>query len=402
MSIVSVAIVLVATPAFSNELVDVRGELEAARSLGSTIDSELSETTATLQSAKEVLDQRREDLESSRQRLERTTASYEAAEDASRRAQERVTALTDALTRARTELAEWRRLLSEGARDSYKYGVAATDPMVATLATVATSEGPAALTHTLHQLEHVLGDRAEMIEETRRLLDRIARLKRQAEELEERRKQELIAAGEALRAAQRDHDERAEAVAAQRSEHDRLRSDVERLQGELEDVRRRLEDLEARYEELLASVPRGIARLPGSSSARELVCPAAGEHQFTNDWGFPRSGGRTHKGTDIFQPYGGPVVAMADGVVTRLSRSDSGLGGLTVTYSIDGHRIYNAHLSAVSPDLTIGQRVYQGQVVGAVGTSGNAKGTPPHNHLGIYAPGGGAGNPYPVLAEICR
>lgn len=395
------SVLMTVTPALANELRETRGELDAATSRLDTVDASRTATMTVLQGAESRLAELREQLQAARRVLDEATADYEAAEDASRRAQARVRTLTEELRRARAELAEWRRLLSVGARDTYKYGVAATDPVIATLVTVATSDGPADLTHTLHQLELVLGDRVEMIEETIRLLDRIARLKQAAEELESRRKKELIAAGEAMRAAQREHQERWEDMAAQRRERDRLVAEAERLEAEHAETSRSVEALQASYDELLASVPRGVVRLPGASFDRELACPAASEHQFINDWGFARSGGRTHQGTDIFQPYGSPVVAMADGVVARLSRTDTGLGGLTVTYTIDGYRVYNAHLSAVAPGLTVGQKVYQGEVIGAVGTSGNARGTPPHNHLGIYTPGGRAVNPYPLLAEIC-
>ena len=60
-----------------------------------------------------------------------------------------------------------------------------------------------------------------------------------------------------------------------------------------------------------------------------------------------------------------------------------------------GQRHYYAHLDRYA-DIENGQRVRPGTVLGYVGTTGNAKGTPPHLHYGIYA-SGGAINPYPFL-----
>ena len=59
---------------------------------------------------------------------------------------------------------------------------------------------------------------------------------------------------------------------------------------------------------------------------------------------------------------------------------------------------YFAHLSRFGP-VYRGMRIKAGQVVGYVGTTGNARGTPPHLHYGIYNLTGGATNPYPVLAR---
>jgi murein DD-endopeptidase MepM/ murein hydrolase activator NlpD len=153
------------------------------------------------------------------------------------------------------------------------------------------------------------------------------------------------------------------------------------------------------------SISSGSARiLAGSAGVRpwaDLRCPVDGPVQFLNDWGFPRTGGRSHEGTDVFAPKGAPVVAMADGVVVRVSRHDVGLGGLAVTYDTDGHRIYNAHLDTVADGIEAGVAVRVGQVLGSVGTTGNAKGTPPHNHLGISLASGAPVNPYPVLRAAC-
>ena len=95
-------------------------------------------------------------------------------------------------------------------------------------------------------------------------------------------------------------------------------------------------------------------------------------------------------------------MAIADATVVRLNRSDSGLGGLTITYrTADGSEWYNAHLDEVEPGLEPGMSVSQGQQVGTVGSTGNARTTPPHNHIGRRV-GGSWVNPWPTISPMCR
>lgn len=129
-----------------------------------------------------------------------------------------------------------------------------------------------------------------------------------------------------------------------------------------------------------------------------FVCPMSQPVSFINDWGFPRSGGRTHKGNDMFAPYGHPQVAVAGGTVSLLS---GGLGGTGIWLDSDyGIRFYYAHLSSYAPGLSEGERVSAGDIIGFTGQSGNARTTPPHLHFGIKVDGQWV-NPYPTLARNC-
>jgi murein DD-endopeptidase MepM/ murein hydrolase activator NlpD len=111
-------------------------------------------------------------------------------------------------------------------------------------------------------------------------------------------------------------------------------------------------------------------------------------------WHGARSEGRKHEGIDIFAKRGTAVVAATEGIVLRVGTNR--LGGQVVwVLGPGGQRHYYAHLDRYA-DIGNGQRVRPGTILGYVGTTGNAAGTPPHLHYGIYE-AGGAINPYPML-----
>jgi murein DD-endopeptidase MepM/ murein hydrolase activator NlpD len=95
-----------------------------------------------------------------------------------------------------------------------------------------------------------------------------------------------------------------------------------------------------------------------------------------------RRGSRRHEGLDIRAPRGTPVLAASDGRIARLSRS--GPGGIEL-YQLDGDLfcLYYAHLLRYAAGLREGQRVKRGQIIGYVGTSGNAQSRAPHLHFGV-------------------
>jgi len=140
----------------------------------------------------------------------------------------------------------------------------------------------------------------------------------------------------------------------------------------------------------------GSAGLPPSATAG-VVCPVAGNTYFVDTWGAPRSGGRTHKGTDMAAAYGTNLVAMNSGTI-RLGWSS--LGGRQVyLYADDGNFYYYAHLSGYPGGLGDGQRVDKGQLIGFVGSTGNA--TANVLHLGMGPNPGVWVNPYPTVRAVC-
>jgi murein DD-endopeptidase MepM/ murein hydrolase activator NlpD len=139
--------------------------------------------------------------------------------------------------------------------------------------------------------------------------------------------------------------------------------------------------------ELLREPPPGTLPVPV-----EGVAPG----DVADTWGDPRSGGaRRHEGIDIFAARRTPVVSATRGIVVR--RGENPLGGRVVTVlGPGGWRHYYAHLQGWAGHA-VGDRVEAGEVIGFVGTSGNAPPNAPHLHYGVYA-AGGAVNPYPLLA----
>ncbi len=128
-----------------------------------------------------------------------------------------------------------------------------------------------------------------------------------------------------------------------------------------------------------------------------IVCPILGPSAYGDSWGAPRSGGRRHQGVDMIAPTGTPLQAVIGGFV---SQRDNKLGGITISLQGDnGNRYYYAHLSAYEGP---GGRVEQGQIIGYVGDTGNAKYSVAHLHLEIRPNGGIPVNPYPsVRAAGC-
>lgn len=119
--------------------------------------------------------------------------------------------------------------------------------------------------------------------------------------------------------------------------------------------------------------------------------------QIADTWQASRGADRKHEGQDIFAPRGTPVLSATSGYVYRIG--ENSLGGQTVSVIGAGGRIYYyAHLDSYARGLKVGDRVSTRTVLGYVGTTGNAQGTPPHLHFGVYTTTG-AINPLPLLTD---
>ena len=130
------------------------------------------------------------------------------------------------------------------------------------------------------------------------------------------------------------------------------------------------------------------------------TCPVNGAVAFTDTWGAPRSGGRSHEGVDMIASRGTPLVALESASVMRIG--NGGLGGKTVWLRApSGDTYYYAHLDGWASGLSVGQSLDVGQLLGYVGNTGNAVYTVPHLHFEYHPGGGGAVNPYPLVADLC-
>jgi murein DD-endopeptidase MepM/ murein hydrolase activator NlpD len=145
-----------------------------------------------------------------------------------------------------------------------------------------------------------------------------------------------------------------------------------------------------------------------SATPPALLMPVQGfdPKKLRDNFGETRGGVRKHEALDIMAARGTPVVAVDDGVVTKLFRSVA--GGITVyQYDRSGSFVYYyAHLDRYADGLREGQAVKRGEVLGYVGSTGNAPANAPHLHFTIFELGpekkwwrGKALNPYPYLAS---
>lgn len=140
-------------------------------------------------------------------------------------------------------------------------------------------------------------------------------------------------------------------------------------------------------------------------SAERLLVPVDGIDPSDLDDTFTarRSGGRTHNAIDILAPKGTPVLAVSDGEVVRIHTNRLG-GKVLYLRSPDGaYEFYYAHLDAYESGLEVGTTVRQGDVLGTVGNTGNARTTPPHLHFQVLRQSGrGRGtpvNPYRLFQQ---
>lgn len=140
------------------------------------------------------------------------------------------------------------------------------------------------------------------------------------------------------------------------------------------------------YSKLIQQAPPAPNSLPS---------PIKGAH-LTDTWGAARSGGRRHEGIDIFAARHTPIYSTTPGLVRKVGTNPLG-GNVVTVLGPGGVSHYYAHLQDFA-DIKPGDWVEAGDIIGYVGDSGNAQGTPPHVHYGIYTKSG-AVNPYPLLAK---
>ena len=139
-------------------------------------------------------------------------------------------------------------------------------------------------------------------------------------------------------------------------------------------------------------------------TAGGYVFPVYGPADYGDSYGAFRGdvAGNWHHGDDIFAPLGAPILACADGIVYSVGWNDVG-GNRLWLRDQQGNEFYYAHLSAFTPLAQNGGVVKAGDVLGFVGNTGDAQGTPMHLHFEVHPSSllfmgyDGAVNPTPYL-----
>jgi peptidoglycan LD-endopeptidase LytH len=129
-----------------------------------------------------------------------------------------------------------------------------------------------------------------------------------------------------------------------------------------------------------------VAAAPADLTGRDFEMPVEGvkSDQLVRSFADSRTGSRAHEAIDILAPRNTPVKAVEDGTIARLFESKA--GGTTI-YQFDPteqYCYYYAHLERYAEGLREGEKVRKGQVIGYVGTSGNAPKNTPHLHFAIF------------------
>jgi hypothetical protein len=140
-----------------------------------------------------------------------------------------------------------------------------------------------------------------------------------------------------------------------------------------------------------------------TSGGQKWVFPVEAPYTYVDTYGAPRMTGTKYahpnQGADIFAKLGTPVVAVTSGTVFSIGVGE--LAGNRLWFKSDsGACFYYAHLSSFDKSLFEQKSVAAGAVLGFVGTTGNADGTPPHLHFETHPGCGGPVNPTPILKAI--
>ena len=158
----------------------------------------------------------------------------------------------------------------------------------------------------------------------------------------------------------------------------------------------------------IEAAPPSASEAIAALASRNLLIPVAGvaADRLANTFNDSRALGRRHDAIDIMAPRGTEVRAVDEGSIAKLFTSKA--GGLTI-YQFDPTQTfsyYYAHLDHYAPGLAEGQPVRRGQLLGFVGSTGNASEDAPHLHFAIARLGmdhewwkGDPINPYPLLAK---
>lgn len=153
------------------------------------------------------------------------------------------------------------------------------------------------------------------------------------------------------------------------------------------------------------------------STIRNIVFPVIGKVSYSNDFGAPRSGGRTHEGNDIMGKKMMPLVAAVDGTISYVVWPEASYGYMVTIRDREGFKYNYLHINNDTPatddgkggganayaaNIENGSKVVRGQLIGFMGDSGNAETTAPHLHFEIRASDDTPLNPYLSLQQSTK
>jgi murein DD-endopeptidase MepM/ murein hydrolase activator NlpD len=144
----------------------------------------------------------------------------------------------------------------------------------------------------------------------------------------------------------------------------------------------------------LASLAKDAQQRADEIAANLWALPTVGYHLTAR---FGESSGlwaHTHTGLDFAGPVGAPILAVASGTITQAGY-DGAYGYKTVETLDDGTEIWYCHQSSI--DVSVGERISEGEHIGELGNTGNTPG--PHLHLEVRPGGGDPVDPYTMLVE---
>ncbi len=303
----------------------------------------------------ETVNQQVEDLES---RVAAAVTAYEETEEKVTNAEDELASLRERTAELESEAAAVNELLEARARAVFKQGGNSV------LASFMSADGPSKAVERASLMNAVTGRDQSRLEAATNLRVQL------------RQTRELLAAKA---------DELAVLEVQQADLLDAMVAELEAAKVVQADLQRR----EARRRTIQRGVQNGT-----------YACIFERPFHFRDTWGAPRSGGRRHKGTDIFSYYGAPVYAFNGGSIQRLN--NSGLGGISVyIWGDDGNQYYYTHLSDYADGMYVGKRVEAGEHIAYNGASGNADRSAPHVHFQLHPGGGAPVNPYQWMAAAC-
>ena len=412
---------------------DAASERETVEERRDELHEELEAATERVEELAQQRDAAEDQLDDVQDRLDAATQEYEDAVDRLTELEAEIEALEGDIARLSESMADRREHVGDTVRELYKRG-GPTDSTNSVFAADGSTEVLQAAGY-LRTVQHGQRSVFEGLGAQHRILERekaeLAELEEEQRQVAAETEEARLAVEAAFEDQEEEVDELHDIVASAEQEEQELLERMDEIEDELaslvaqedeadaevaaaeeaiaEELKRlarkqreweeeEAERLEAEEAERLEKAEDGLSegRLNGGS----IACPVGKPRSFVDSYGAPRSGGRSHKGTDIMAPRGTPIYAFESGEIVRMSTNR--LGGITLHLRGDsGKRYYYAHLDDYVENLSTGQRVEAGEQVGYNGDTGNAKGTPPHLHIEIRPGGGSNVNPYPYMRGAC-